>query len=227
MNDIRRIRRRGCDETIVPIGHSRTFSDFLENQRQIAPPRASDDQPAYSSFDCKRAACARRRRNRFGVGLPARHVDPHRLGHQLGDVADLLRLPAAVEHAADVHRAAGVVADHRLRAGRGDAVRFVFYDRAADCGILDGEGPAEAAALVGLLQRRELDALDLPEQFEALILHADAAEVAGVVVRAALDGRQFELREVDLEHLVEKLDELVSARGDLVQPVLVGVVALE
>ena len=49
-------------------------------------------------------------------------------------------------------------------------------------GYLIGERAAEAAALVGLFHRAEVDVADLLEQPDALVLDADAAEVAGVVV---------------------------------------------
>src|SRR6266403_1689658 len=69
----------------------------------------------------------------------------------------------------------GFVADQGGGPGVGDAVDLVLDDRAADGGVLDREGAAEAAALVGLFHGAEVHVADLPQQFDAFVLDADAA----------------------------------------------------
>jgi hypothetical protein len=53
----------------------------------------------------------------------------------------------------------------------------------ADGRVLDANVPAEARSTGRSSPSAEVDVADLAEQPHALVLHADAAEVAGVVVR--------------------------------------------
>ncbi len=119
-------------------------------------------------------------------------IDSHCFGDEFGDVFDLGWHFLAVAHAGDVHGAAGVVADNGLRARAGDAGGFVFDDCAADGGIFDGEGSAEAAALVGFFEGFEIDVSDLVEEADAFVFEADAAEVAGKVIGDFLFGGELE-----------------------------------
>src|SRR5687767_15013037 len=96
--------------------------------------------------------------------LPPLHVYPHRLGDQLCDVPHARLYSVAVAHPGDVHGAAGVVADRGGGARRRDAVDLVLHDRAGNRRVFDGEGAAEAAALVGLLHRPELDVAELLQE---------------------------------------------------------------
>ncbi len=91
-----------------------------------------------------------------------------------------------------------------------DAVDFVFDDRPADGGIFHGERPAKTAALVGLFHRLELDVSDLAKQANACVLHADAAQMAGVVIRDFPPDRELELLKIDLQDFVEKFHEFVG-----------------
>src|SRR2546430_16889738 len=90
---------------------------------------------------------------RLGIALQRGGVQPHRLGHQFGEVADLGLLPAAVEHAGDVHPAAGVVADERPRSRPGGAMTFVLGGGAASGGEVYRVGPPPVAAPVRLFDR--------------------------------------------------------------------------
>ena len=76
-------------------------------------------------------------------------------------------------------------------------------------GIFDGERSAETAALIGLFHRLEIDIADLAQQPHALIPHANAAKVAGVVVGDVTLLRQRDTsRRSTCKHLVEEFDEL-------------------
>ena len=85
-----------------------------------------------------------------------------------------------LERPADVHQAAAVLADHPRGTGRAQRVGLVLDHRAGDIGLLDREGPAEAAALCGALRGAHLDVFELAEQ---LIAERDP-ESAVVVVDA-------------------------------------------
>src|SRR6185369_7781292 len=92
------------------------------------------------------------------------------------------RVATAVAGAADVHRAAGVVADERGGAGGLDAGGLVVDHAAGDRGVLGGEGAAEAAALLDLVEGAIVEALDLLDEALRLVAHAQVAEVARGVV---------------------------------------------
>ena len=73
-----------------------------------------------------------------------------------------------------VHQAPGVVGDEGVGARLADAVQFAFKDGAGDVGILDGEGASETAALFGVGEVFEFDALDLLKQLPRLCPYVPA-----------------------------------------------------
>lgn len=127
-----------------------------------------------------------------------------------------LHIPSfAMTHSRDVHRATCVITDDGFGFRRGDALDFILDDGAADGGVFDGEGSAEAAALVGFFHGAEIDVADLLEEADAFVFDADAAEVAGVVVGDGALVGEGELGEIDLQDLVEEFDELEGPGDEL------------
>ena len=117
------------------------------------------------------------------------------------------------EAAVDVHEA-GVVArgadfGARLRNG----VHLFVQHGGGDFGVLDGEGAAEAAALIGIGEFDESEALDGFEQ--ALRLVADVERAQGVA--GGVDGDGVGVRGADIgnaEFVDEEFGELEDARED-------------
>jgi hypothetical protein len=73
------------------------------------------------------------------------------------------KLPVG-DGAGDVQQAAAVARNHPRRAGRQDVVHLVMDHGARDGGVLDGEGPAESAALALALELHQFDVRQLPDQ---------------------------------------------------------------
>ena len=142
--------------------------------------------------------------------LPCSDVDSHRLGHQFGDVLDRVCIPRRW-HIPEMFMVQPASLQMTVF-GAGGAMQLTLSSTIAPlmAGYLIGERSAETAALVGLFHRLELDVADLAEQANAFILDADAAEMAGVVIRDFPRLGQRELVEIDLQNLVQKFDEFVG-----------------
>jgi len=123
------------------------------------------------------------------------------LGEQLGDVdeADGQALPAA--GAGDVEGAAAVVDDDGVGVCGPDAGDLVGDEGGADVGELDGEGAAEAAALVHFFEGDVVDAFDGFDEVDGDVGgEVEASAVAGIVVsnsagRAGVKGGQVGLED--------------------------------
>jgi hypothetical protein len=86
-----------------------------------------------------------------------------------------------------VHEAAVVAGGASIGAGIEDGGDFLFEHGGGDVCILDGEGSAEAAALLEALEFDEVDSADGLEQTKRAIAEREAAEaVAACVVRDAM-----------------------------------------
>ena len=67
---------------------------------------------------------------------------------------------AAMQAAVDVHQAAVVAGGDDLGVSAEDGVELLIEHGAGDVGIFDGEGAAEAAALLEAWKRNKIDAAD-------------------------------------------------------------------
>lgn len=70
-----------------------------------------------------------------------------------------------IQPAADLHQAARVVADHKIRFGFEDGIAFHLGHCRGDLRVFYGEGPAETAARFRLCHFHKLEPFDVFEQF--------------------------------------------------------------
>nr|BFE82286.1 hypothetical protein GCM10020093_048870 [Planobispora longispora] len=89
----------------------------------------------------------------------------------------------AAQGSADVHQAGVVGGAEHLGAGGHDVVHLVGAHGGGDGRVLDGEGAAEAAALLRARERDQLQAPDAPQQPGGAVAEMEPAQgVAGRVV---------------------------------------------
>jgi hypothetical protein len=132
---------------------------------------------------------------------------------ELGQVdrADAGTLPP--ERAADVHQARVVGRGADLGAGVEHVAQLVGEHRHRRVGVLDRERPAEPAALLGLLDLDEVDALDRAQQPQRAVADLKQPQrMAGRVVGDAVRERGADI--LDLEHVDEELRQLAHAVRD-------------
>src|SRR4051794_33932520 len=118
---------------------------------------------------------------------------------------------AAAEATADVHEAARVGGNDAVGAGPLDEGHLVGDHRSTDAGIADRERAAEAAALVEALERDQLQLTDMAQQPERLVGDAEAAEMAGHVIRRP--GRVAGADVFLSQDADQELGELVESAG--------------
>jgi len=127
----------------------------------------------------------------------------------------------AAEGAADVHEAGVIGAGAGFGVGAEDALELVREHGGGDVGILDGEGAAEAAALVGVGEFNEGEAFDLLEEVGGLGAKVERAEAVAGGVEG--DGVGVEGTDVGEAELVgEEFRELEDAGEDGGDPGLEG-----
>jgi len=119
----------------------------------------------------------------------------------------------AAEGAADVHEAGVIGAGAGFGARAEDALELVGEHGGGDVGILDGEGAAEAAALVGVGEWEEGEAFDLLEEVGGFGAEVERAEAVAGGVEG--DGMGVEGADVgDAELVGEEFGELEDAGED-------------
>ena len=173
-------------------------------------------------------ACARLRRSWVSssaalaatgnFGIPTKvpvMTCPFRRGQDLGQVHHAYAGPLAGQRPADVHQAAVVAGDQHLRAGLAHVAGLVGDHRHRGVGVLDREGAAEAAALLGPRQLDEVEAAHRLQQPCGPVADAQHPQrVAGRVVGHAV--REVRADVGHPEHVDEELRQLVGPwRGPL------------
>ena len=132
-------------------------------------------------------------------------------GEDLGEVHDAYAGPLARQHPADVHQAGVVAGDQHLGAGVADVPRLVGAHRDRGVGVLQGEGAAEAAALLGVGQVDQGRGRAPPRAAARPVADAEHPQrVAGRVVGHPV--REVGADVGHAEHVDEELAELVGPR---------------
>ena len=116
-----------------------------------------------------------------------------------------------MQAAVDVHQATVVAGGDDLGVSAEDSVELLIEHGAGDVGILDGEGAAEAAALLEAWKRDEIDVADGAKKRRRTIAELERAQTvaAGVIGDPMWEDR---VEVGDAEAFCEKLGELVDTR---------------
>jgi hypothetical protein len=121
----------------------------------------------------------------------------------------------AVEAAVDLHQAGVVEGADDFGAGLEDSGIFFGEHGEGDVGVFDGEGAAEAAALLFLGELDEIEAADVAEEFDGGVADVEHAEgVAGGVIGDGV--REGGADVFNAEAVDEELGELEDAGEEAV-----------
>ena len=121
----------------------------------------------------------------------------------------------AAERAADMQEARIIGSGADFRAGVENAANFVGKHGSGYVGILDGEGAAEAAALINTCKRRERKAADSLQ--ETLRFVANLKRTERMTRHVQRDGMREERTDIgDTEFIYEQLGKFEDARDELV-----------
>ena len=93
----------------------------------------------------------------------------------MSNVNDFLLHPVAAKPALDVHQAACITNDERGRLGGLEVLDLALEHLSRKLGVLNGENPAKAAAVLGLRQLAEIRTADHFQQRARLAVDSQAA----------------------------------------------------
>src|SRR6202012_3145476 len=116
----------------------------------------------------------------------------------LGNVHGTCAASAAMQAAVDVHQAAVVAGRDNLGVGTEDSFELLVEHGTGDISVLDGEGAAEATALLEAGQRNEIDITDGAKQrCRTIAEFEDSQTVATRVIGDAMREDCIEVREAE------------------------------
>jgi hypothetical protein len=135
-------------------------------------------------------------------------------GQDLGQVHHADAGARVAQAAADVHQAGVVGGGADVGAGVDDPPQLVGQHRRRRVGVLDREGAAEAAALLGGRQLDEVDAAHRAQEPDRRVAHLEQPQRVArrVIGHAVMEGRADVLHP---EAPDEELGELEDARGEI------------